>query len=91
MIRLKGSFTIEASVIVPLTLIITVSFITLAAKVCGNVKELNEEICCILEDPENYEDNEELIMSIPDGREELLRYKAMADGAELITGDEDED
>ena len=145
--RLRGSFTVEAAVIVPLTMFIVVTFIYMAfylhdrvimscigaGYILENAADYSGSLADIQEDTEEMlksrliiadkisvsvseddgaalsssakiampfpfitdimgssaEDIESTVnISMLDGRKTLLKYKAIADGAELLTGDE---
>lgn len=83
--KLKASFTIEAAIIVPLTMFIIMAFIYAAFYAHDQVIEKTNGENYILESSASYEDED---TQEEDARGILLKYRAIADGIDFLTEDQ---
>lgn len=83
--KLKASFTIEAAIIVPITMFIIMAFIYAAFYAHDQVIEKTDGENYILESPASYEDED---TQEEDARGILLKYRAIADGIDFLTEDQ---
>ena len=84
--RLNASFTIEAAVIVPLTMFIIMAFLYAAFYAHDRVIEKTGGENYILESPASYEAEDDTDEDDPRGT--LLKYRAIADGIDFLTEDQ---
>ncbi|MGI6072522.1 MAG: hypothetical protein ACOX75_05870 [Lachnospiraceae bacterium] len=90
--RLRASFTIEAAVIVPITMLIVVWLINASISVHGRVVDKSNSISLVLSafPTDNPPEAPAAAVSMNtgnlDGRKVLLKYKLLKDGVRTITG-----
>ena len=99
----SASFTIEASVILPISFVIIVGFITTAFSIHDKVIDYSAAIYAVIENapdgiPDGISDDEAAYVELintdnMDGRRTLLKYKSLKEGVHSLTGglDENED
>ena len=94
-----ASFTIEASVILPIAFVITAWFITTSFTIHDRIQTFSEAVFTVIKnasaevDPSE-EDNPysgRINIANLDGRKVLLKYKLLADGLKTLTGGLDDE
>ena len=98
-LSVPASFTIEATVILPICFVIIVWFIVTAFTVHSNVISYSEAICQIMEKaPSDIDEDADYSVSGVSinaenlrGRKVLLKYKMLQDGLHTLTGGMDDE
>ena len=94
-----ASFTIEASVILPIVFVITVWFITTSLTIHGSILSFSEAVYLTIKNaPGEKEESsgsatvsDRINMENLDGRKVLLKYKVLAEGLRTLTGGLDDE
>ena len=96
--RVRASFTIEAAVIVPITLLVIVWLINTSIAITGKVQAAADYVSFIIQSAPDFVRDEKKDSDVPesvgviidtdllDGREVLLKYKLLKDGYQKISG-----
>lgn len=88
-----ASFTIEASVILPIVFMITAWFITTSFTIHSRILEFSEAVYLTIKNAPSGKDpvSDRINTAALDGRDVLLKYRLLKEGLSMLTGGLDDE
>lgn len=88
-----ASFTIEASVILPIVFVITVWFITTSLTIHSRILSFSEAVYLTIKNAPSEKEpvSDRINIADLDGRKVLLKYKLLKEGLSVLTGGLDDE